>query len=132
VTIHYVDPDGGETTYSRSTTQLPPEPVEIKPHPYGIELGQLVTVLKNTSVPSMAQFLTTSFSRVSSGVAQKLCEAAKIGARVNPRKIGRHEPAPSHEIETADFDRILSVNLRGPFLCSREAIRHFLSRPGAP
>jgi len=38
--------------------------------------------------------------------------------------------APSHEIETADFDRVISVNLRGPFLCSREAIRHFLSRPG--
>src|SRR3989454_9185118 len=47
VTIHYVDPDGGETTYSRSTTELPPEPVEIKPHPYGIELGQLVTMLKD-------------------------------------------------------------------------------------
>jgi glucose 1-dehydrogenase len=43
---------------------------------------------------------------------------------------GIQKPAPSHEIETADFDRILSVNLRGPFLCSREAIRHFLSRPG--
>jgi glucose 1-dehydrogenase len=25
---------------------------------------------------------------------------------------------------------VLAVNLRGPFLCSREAIRHFLSRPG--
>jgi len=43
---------------------------------------------------------------------------------------GIQKPAPSHEIEAADFDRILSVNLRGPFLCSREAIRHFLSRPG--
>ena len=43
---------------------------------------------------------------------------------------GIQKPAPSHEIETADFDRVLSVNLRGPFLCSREAIRHFLSRPG--
>jgi glucose 1-dehydrogenase len=43
---------------------------------------------------------------------------------------GIQKPAPSHEIETSDFDRILSVNLRGPFLCSREAIRHFLSRPG--
>src|SRR5256884_2061489 len=53
-------------SYSRSTTQLPPEPVEIKPHPYGIELGQLVTMLKDTSAPSMAQFLTTSFSRVRS------------------------------------------------------------------
>src|ERR1044071_4556407 len=42
---------------------------------------------------------------------------------------GIQKPAPSHEIETADFDRILSVNLRGPFLCSREAVRHFLSRP---
>src|SRR6266481_363906 len=77
VTIHYVDPDGGEATYSRSTAELPPEPVEIKPHPYGIELGQLVTMLKDTRAPSMSQFLTTSFSRVSSGVAQKICEAAK-------------------------------------------------------
>src|SRR5690349_10324582 len=91
VTIHYVDPDGGETTYSRSTTQLPPEPVEIKPHPYGIELGQLVTMLKDTTAGSMAQFLTTSFSRVSSGVAQKICETAKIGTRSSTRKIGRQE-----------------------------------------
>jgi DNA topoisomerase VI subunit B len=91
VTIHYVDPDGGETTYTRSTTHLPPEPVEIKPHPYGIELGQLVTMLKDTPASSMAQFLTTSFSRVSSGVAQKICETAKIGARANPKRIGRHE-----------------------------------------
>ena len=40
------------------------------------------------------------------------------------------KPCPSHEIESADFDRVLAVNLRGPFLCSREAIRHFLSRRG--
>jgi DNA topoisomerase-6 subunit B len=91
VTIHYIDPDNGEITYARSTTQLPPEPVEIKPHPYGIELGQLVTMLKETSAPSMAQFLMTSFSRVSSGVAQKICETAKIGTRANPKKIGRQE-----------------------------------------
>src|SRR6185437_14596838 len=81
VTIHYVDPDGGALTYARSTTQLPPEPVEIKPHPYGIELGQLVTMLKDTAAGSMAHFLTTSFSRVTSGVAQKICETAKISTR---------------------------------------------------
>src|SRR5438128_2005356 len=91
VTIHYVDADGGETTYTRSTTQLPPEPVEIKPHPYGIELGQLVTMLKSTSAGTMSQFLTSSFSRVSSGLAQKICEAAKISTRSNPQRIGRQE-----------------------------------------
>ena len=35
---------------------------------------------------------------------------------------------PSHEVEAADFDRVLAVNLRGSFLCAREAIRHFLPR----
>ena len=41
---------------------------------------------------------------------------------------GIQKPSPSHEIEILDFDRVLNVNLRGAFLCSREAIRHFLSR----
>src|SRR5437764_606794 len=92
VTTHYVDPDGGETTYSRSTTELPPEPVEIKPHPYGIELGQLVTMLKNAAPRgTMSQFLTSSFSRVGPGLAQKICEAAKITTRANPHRIGRQE-----------------------------------------
>jgi glucose 1-dehydrogenase len=43
---------------------------------------------------------------------------------------GIQKPSPSHEIEAADFDRVLAVNLRGPFLCAREAIRHFLARGG--
>ena len=43
---------------------------------------------------------------------------------------GIQQPCPSHELESADFDRVIAVNLRGPFLCAREAIRHFLSRPG--
>jgi glucose 1-dehydrogenase len=34
---------------------------------------------------------------------------------------------PSAELSAADFDRVLGVNLRGSFLCAREAIRHFLA-----
>jgi DNA topoisomerase VI subunit B len=91
VTVHYIDPEGIETTYTRSTTEIPREPVEIKPHPYGIELGQLVTMLKDTQAATMSQFLTTSFSRVTPGVAQKICETAKIGTRSSPKRIGRQE-----------------------------------------
>src|SRR5262245_41162688 len=91
VTIHYIDPEGQSTTYELSTTELPPEPMEIKPHPYGIELGQLVTMLKDTAATTMSQFLTDSFSRVSTGVAQKICQEAKIGTRSSPKRIGRHE-----------------------------------------
>jgi len=40
---------------------------------------------------------------------------------------------PSDELSSADFDRVLAVNLRGAFLCAREAIRHWLQagKPGA-
>lgn len=33
-----------------------------------------------------------------------------------------------HEIEPADFDRVIEVNLRGTFLCSKFAIPHFLEQ----
>lgn len=38
--------------------------------------------------------------------------------------------APSHEVAMAEFDRVIGVNLRGAFLCSRAAIAHFLTRGG--
>jgi glucose 1-dehydrogenase len=41
---------------------------------------------------------------------------------------GIQKPAPSEELDMADFDLVVGVNLRGAFLCAREAIRHFLSR----
>jgi glucose 1-dehydrogenase len=34
---------------------------------------------------------------------------------------------PSEELSSADFDKVLAVNLRGAFLCAREAIKHFLA-----
>jgi len=34
----------------------------------------------------------------------------------------------SHAIDVASFDKVLSVNLRGAFLCSRALIRHLLER----
>jgi glucose 1-dehydrogenase len=33
---------------------------------------------------------------------------------------------PSNELSGADFDKVLAVNLRGAFLCAREAINRFL------
>jgi glucose 1-dehydrogenase len=39
---------------------------------------------------------------------------------------------PSDELSSEDFDKVLAVNLRGSFMCAREAIRHFLAaeKPG--
>jgi glucose 1-dehydrogenase len=40
---------------------------------------------------------------------------------------------PSEELSAEDFDKVLAVNLRGAFLCAREAIKRFLAagKPGS-
>jgi DNA topoisomerase-6 subunit B len=89
--LHFQGPDGPERIFERSTHDLPPEPKEIKPHPYGVELGRLVTLLQEHPKLTLAQFLTSSFSRVSSGIARKLCESAKLSPRATCAKLGRGE-----------------------------------------
>jgi len=89
--LHFQGPDGPERILERSTHDLPPEPKEIKPHPYGVELGRLVTMLQEHPKITLAQFLTQSFSRVSHGTAKKICDTAKLSSRVTTGKLGRGE-----------------------------------------
>jgi DNA topoisomerase-6 subunit B len=91
VRLHFLDPDGKRVTYERSTDQLPPEPKEIKPHPYGVELGRLAVMLKETKERTLSSFLSGSFSRVSSAVARRICDEAKLSTRARPARIARHE-----------------------------------------
>ena len=89
--IHFLGPDGQERIIDRANDDLPPEPKEIKPHPYGVELGRLVTMLQEQPKLTLAQFLTQSFSRVSHGTAKKICDTAKLSSRVTTGKLGRGE-----------------------------------------
>ena len=91
IALHYTDPDGNTRDYPRSADRLPVEPKEIKPHPYGVELGRLIALLHDAPNSTVAQFLTTTFSRVTPQVARKICSAAKISTRASTRRIGRKE-----------------------------------------
>ncbi len=91
IALHYIDPEGNQRDYPRSAEVLPPEPKEIKPHPYGVELGRLAAMLQEEQGSTVSQFLTSRFSRVTPAVARKLCHAAKISTRANTRRIGRRE-----------------------------------------
>ena len=91
VTLHYTDPDGNQRDYPRVADMLPEEPKEIKPHPYGVELGRLVSMLKDSEETTVAGFLTNAFSKVTPAVARRICEDAGVSSRTTLRKVGRHE-----------------------------------------
>ncbi|MFP3938030.1 MAG: DNA topoisomerase VI subunit B [Phycisphaerae bacterium] len=83
VTLIYNAPDGREERYDASVKELPAIPREVRPHPYGVELGVLIKMMQDTRAKSVQQFLSSSFSRVSPRVAKEIIE--KSGIRKNAR-----------------------------------------------
>jgi glucose 1-dehydrogenase len=63
-------------------------------------------------------------------VATVVSELGGLDILVN--NAGIQISTPSHELSSEAFDRVLDVNLRGAFICAREAVRHFLAegKPG--
>jgi DNA topoisomerase VI subunit B len=74
----FYPPTGETIECPRGTEELPEETNEIKPHPYGIELGTFIKMVKETSAKHLGKFLATEFSRVSDAVAKKVCKAASV------------------------------------------------------
>ena len=63
-------------------------------------------------------------------VEHAVSELGGIGVLIN--NAGIQISRPTEDLSSADFDKVLAVNIRGAFLCAREAIRHFLAegKPG--
>ena len=91
VQMLYKEPGGQAITYKRSSSELPMHTSEIKPHPYGVELGVLQTMLKDSKARSISAFLQSEFSRVSQRVAEEICTNAEISSKAYTSRIGRHD-----------------------------------------
>ncbi len=91
VTIIYTTPKAEQIIYSRSTDELPVEPKEIKPHPYGVEIGLLMRMLDNTPCRTLQSFLTTEFSRVGDGTAKEICQNSALLPGMKPQEVTRQQ-----------------------------------------
>jgi DNA topoisomerase-6 subunit B len=83
----YYPPKDDPARYERVSSELPKQPLEIKPHPHGVEFGILVRMLKDTKSRNVRSFLMGEFSRVSAKVADEICETAGIKPRTRPSRI---------------------------------------------
>jgi DNA topoisomerase-6 subunit B len=87
VDLVYHTPEGETRKYPRTIQELPPQPREIKPHPYGIEFGMLLRMLHDTKSHALSGFLAGDFSRVSPALAQEICKTAQLSPNAKPRNI---------------------------------------------
>ncbi|MBW3015018.1 DNA topoisomerase VI subunit B [Candidatus Woesearchaeota archaeon] len=88
-TIIYTNPKAEQIIFPRATDNLPDEPKEIQPHPYGVELGVMQMMLRTTESRTLQAFLSTEFTRVGSGTAKTICEHARLLPNTKPKDMSR-------------------------------------------
>jgi DNA topoisomerase VI subunit B len=85
--VEYRPPKGDEFKRERLSQDLPREPLVIKPHPYGVELGVLIAMLRETRGRTLATALQADFARVSDRVAQEICKVAGLDPGARPKSL---------------------------------------------
>lgn len=94
--IVYRTPDGQIIEYPRRSNELPFIPIEVKPHPYGVELGVLYKMARESRAKTLSEFLRTHFSRISDRLAAEIIHKAKLPAKLKPEKFTLKEAELLH------------------------------------
>ncbi len=105
--IEYSNPEGEDFDFKRAAHELPPEPKEIKPHPYGVELGVLGRMLKNTDSNKILSFLQNEFTRVGRTSAEEICRLAEVDPDKKPGKL-------KHSEQEGILDAMQKVKIQRP------------------
>ena len=87
-----VEPEGNVEVFERATESLPKKAYAISPHPAGIELGELIKLLRYTDKKKLRVFLKETFSSIGAISAQELCSLAELDPDVPPTELD-HEAA---------------------------------------
>ena len=86
-----VEPEGNVEVFERVTESLPKKAYAIQPHPDGIELGELIKLLRYTDKKKLRVFLKETFSSIGTISAQELCNRAGLDPEELPTAIGHAE-----------------------------------------
>jgi len=88
IEIRFLAPGEDEPlVFARSSNELPTEALEIQPHPYGVEVGLLLRMLKETKARRLSSFFQSEFSRVGPTLANRIIEGAELQPKASPRRV---------------------------------------------
>ncbi|MEO1174092.1 MAG: DNA topoisomerase VI subunit B, partial [Myxococcota bacterium] len=94
--LEYWPPNKKPIVYPRISNELPPETKEIKPHPYGVELGLMLRMAHVSKSHSLSGFLQAEFSRVSTAVADEILGKAELDGEMRPKDVRREHAERLH------------------------------------
>ena len=90
--IIFTNPEKNTLVFERVSQENPKLPSEgVKPHPHGVELGQLIRMAHHSSEHQMGRFLRNDLSSMGSKSISGVLEKARLSSIVRPQDITRIE-----------------------------------------
>ncbi|WP_131159484.1 DNA topoisomerase VI subunit B [Aeropyrum pernix] len=80
-------PDGEIYYFPRSTRKLPKPPKESKPHPHGVDIEQLKSMLRSTRASTLREFLVKEFQSIGDKTAQDFLEKYGLDPDLKPMEL---------------------------------------------
>jgi len=85
VKITYINPENLTTVYDRAIDAVPPMPKSTQPHPKGITVDDMLSMVGATTARTIKSFLTTEFSRMSSAKAEEIQKQVSFDMDKRPK-----------------------------------------------
>ena len=85
--ITFIDPSGNKTVFKRTSKEIPEPPEEVKPHPKGVTVDDLLTFSKSTDARKISSFLKTAFDRMGDKSIEEIEKKVSFDLNKDPSKL---------------------------------------------
>ncbi|MFA5357310.1 MAG: DNA topoisomerase VI subunit B [archaeon] len=85
--ISFRDPAGKKIVFKRTGKEIPAPPKEIKPHPKGVTIDDLLSMSKVSKARTVASFLTTDFDRMGAKGVEEVKKRVNFDMAKDPKKL---------------------------------------------
>ena len=82
-----VEPDGTRITFERASAEVPPVSKEVLPHPYGLELGELAAILKQSREKRLSEALPRRLAGITPRALKEILSQAHLSGSEEPTSI---------------------------------------------
>jgi DNA topoisomerase VI subunit B len=89
--ISFRDPQGQKIIFKRTHNEIPELPKEIKPHPKGITVDEIITMVKVTKARTVQSFITNDFDRTGAKSISELRKRVNFDLNKDPKKVDWNE-----------------------------------------
>ena len=96
--IIFFEPDGTKTVFERTSKAIPERSVEVKPHPKGSTVDEILTMAKSTKARNTSSFLKNDFDRMGDKAIEEITKHVSFDMKKDPKRL---EWAEAEEIVKA-------------------------------